>query len=170
MATDQGAAKNAKVVPLKHRQEAKPTSDKKASAKKWSEPVMRVGFCIIPSILLRAQQRLGLNPTQLAVLLQLIDHWWTYDNKPFPSKQALSNRLGLGPRQIQRYIAELEAAHLVRRIERRGAHQGKLSNEYDLSGLVERLKMLAPEFEEANERKRQVARRGGFRKKAAAEE
>ena len=170
MATDQGTAKNVKVVPLERPQKAKPTSDKKASAKKWSEPVMRLGFCIVPSILLRAQQRLGLNPTQLAVLLQLIDYWWTHDNKPFPSKQALSDRLGLGPRQIQRYMAELEGVGLVARVERRGTHRGKLSNEYDLSGLVARLKTLAPEFEEANERKRQVMRRGGFRKKAAAKE
>ena len=123
---------------------------------------MKLGFCIIPSMLLRAQQRLGLNPTQLAVLLQLADYWWSQDRKPYPSKRALSDRLGLGPRQIQRYIAELEEAGLVQRIERRAAHRGKLSNEYDLSGLVERLKKLAPEIEEANEIKRQATRRGGL--------
>ena len=34
-----------------------------------------------------------------------------------------------------------------RRHERRGANRGKVSNEYDLSGLVKRLKELAPEFQ-----------------------
>lgn len=171
MATHQGAAKNGDVVvPLERPQKAKSTSNKKASAKKWGEGVMQLGFCIVPSILLKAQRRLGLNSTQLVVLLQLIDYWWTYDNNPFPSKQTLSDRLGLGPRQIQRYMAELEKAGLVTRIERRGGHNGKLSNEYDLAGLVARLKKLAPEFEEANERRRQVTQPGGLRKKAAAKE
>ena len=41
----------------------------------------------------------------------------------------VGERLGLGPRQVQRYIAELEEAGLVRRIERRAAHRGKLTNE-----------------------------------------
>ena len=158
MATSSSEKKIASVVPIR------PAKADQASDKKWSKAVMKLGFCIIPSMLLRAQQRLGLNPTQLAVLLQLADYWWDQNRKPYPSKQALSDRLGLGPRQIQRYIAELEAAGLVKRIERRAAHRGKLSNEYDLSGLVERLQKLAPEIEEANEQKRQATRKGGVRK------
>jgi len=86
------------------------------SEKKWGKAVMKLGFTIIPSLLLRAQQRLGLNPTQLAILLQLADYWWDEERKPYPSKKALSDRLGLSPRTIQRYIAELEEAGLVRRI------------------------------------------------------
>ena len=117
---------------------------------------------IIPSLLLRAQQRLGLNPTQLAVLMQLCDHWWDSDRKPYPGKKALADRLGLGPRQVQRYVAELEQAGLVKRIERRAAHGGKLTNVYDLSGLVERLKTLEPEFravkEEARDARKSVTR------------
>lgn len=158
MATSGSGQKRASVVPIF------PTKADQASDKKWGKAVMKLGFCIIPSMLLRAQQRLGLNPTQLAVLLQLADYWWDQNRKPYPSKQALSDRLGLGPRQIQRYIAELETAGLVKRIERRAAHRGKLSNEYDLSGLVDRLQKLAPEIEEANEQKRQATRRGGARK------
>lgn len=148
----------------------RPSKAEQVSDKKWSKPVMKLGFCIIPLLLLRAQQRLGLNPTQLAVLLQLADFWWDQDRKPYPSKQALSERLGLSPRQIQRYIAELEAAGLVQRIERRAAHRGKISNEYDLSGLVERLKKIAPEIEQANEIKRQATRRGGLQKVKTVEE
>lgn len=163
MATSSNGQKRASVVPLH------PAKADQASDKKWGKAVMKLGFCIIPSMLLRAQQRLGLNPTQLAVLLQLADYWWDQNRKPYPSKQALSDRLGLGPRQIQRYIAELEAAGLVKRIERRAAHRGKLSNEYDLSGLVDRLQKLAPEIEEANEQKRQATRKGGVRKNQEGE-
>lgn len=155
------AAKTAEIVTLH------PAKATQASEKKWGKPVMKLGFSIVPSLLLRAQQRMGLSPTHLAVLLQLADYWWDQERKPYPSKKALSERLGIGPRQVQRYIAELEKAGLVTRIERRATHKGKLSNAYDLSGLVERLKALEPEFrevqEEAKARKRQVARPGGLR-------
>jgi len=140
---------------------------KQASEQKWGKDVMKIGFSIIPSLLLRAQQRLGLNPTQLAILMQLADYWWDEARKPYPSKQALSERLGISTRQIQRHIAEMEKAGLVQRIERRAAHQGKLSNIYDLTGLVERLKKLEPEFREVKEEsknlQRQVSRRGGVK-------
>lgn len=138
-----------------------------ASEKKWGKAVMKIGFTIIPSLLLRAQQRLGLNCTQLAVLLQLVDYWWDEKRKPYPSKKSLSERLGLSSRTVQRYIAELEQAGLVQRIERRAANKGKQSNIYDLSGLVQRLIELEPEFrevqEEARAKRRQVSRRGGLR-------
>ena len=163
MAPNTTTAKSAKVVALR------PLKADQMSDRKWSKPVMKLGFCIIPSVLLRAQQRIGLNPTQLAVLLQLADYWWDQDRKPYPSKQALSERLGLGPRQIQRHIAELEAAGLVRRIERRAVHKGKRSNEYDLSGLVERLQKIAPDIEKENANKRQVTRRGGLPKEKTGE-
>jgi predicted transcriptional regulator len=146
-----------KVVPLR------PTKADQASDKKWGKAVMKQGFCIIPSILLRAQQRLGLNPTQLAVLLQLCDYWWDHGRKPYPSKEKIGERLGLSARQVQRYVADLEGAGLLRREERFASNGGRLSNEYDLTGLVEKLKKLAPEFEAAKEAKRQAGRRGGLK-------
>lgn len=147
-----------------------PTQPKKNWAEeKWGREVMKHGHTTIPALLLRAQQRLGLNPTQLAVLLQLMDHWWDQDRKPYPSKQSLSDRLGLKPRQIQRHIADLEKAGLVQRIERRAVHRGKISNEYDLSGLVDRLKKLEPEFREVKEMQRQVSRKGGLNRRTQAE-
>lgn len=164
MGTSTTAPEGEKVVPIH------PKKAKQVSEKKWSKVVMAQGFCIVPSILLRAQQRLGLNPTHLVILLQLAEYWWDEDRKPYPSKRDLSGRLGLSPRQIQRHIAALERRGFVRRNERHAARGGKSSNEYDLSGLVEHLKKLAPEIAEANEQKRQVTRRGGLRKKAAAKE
>lgn len=142
----------------------RPAKAAKASEQKWGVSVMKLGFSIVPSLLLRAQKRLSLNPTQLAVLLQLADYWWDAGRKPYPSKQALSDRLGISPRQVQRYVAELEEMKLVTRIERRAPHRGKLSNQYDLSGLVKRLQELAPVFldteEQVKEARKTVARPG----------
>ena len=151
------------VVPMRLIRETATTREgTRQSERKWGKKVMALGFCVVPSLLLRAQQRLGLNPTQLAVLMQLCDYWWDSDRKPYPGKKALGERLGLSPRQVQRYVAELEHAGLVERIERRAAHGGKLTNVYDLSGLVARLKKLEPEFravkEEARAARKSVAR------------
>jgi len=158
----------AKIIKLR------PDKAAKASDEKWGAAVMKIGFSIVPSLLLRAQRRLTLSPTQLAVLLQLCDYWWDEQRKPFPSKEALAERLGLGPRQIQRHIADLEEMGLVTRVERTGRHGGRLSNTYDLSGLVQRLKEIEPDFreveEEAKKKRRDVARPGFKRRRAKAPE
>lgn len=149
--------KSANVVPLRA---AKP--DSKSSEKKWGKAVCDLGFSIMPSLIFRAQARLGLNATQLAVLLQLADYWWDSERHPYPSKTTLGERLQLSPRQIQRYITELETAGFVKRIERYATHKGRLTNQYDLSGLVAKLKKLEPEFRKVAEEKKQVSRRGGL--------
>ena len=119
---------------------------------------------MVPSLLLRGQARLGLNPTQLAIVMQLCDFWWDSERKPFPSKKALAERLRISPRQIQRHLAELEKAGLVRRLERRNRAGAKVSNSYDLDGLVKKLKELEPEFRQAEEKakaeRRAVSQRG----------
>jgi len=135
----------------------------KESERKWGKMVTGQGFCIVPSLLFRAQRRLGLNATQLAIIMHLADFWWEQERKPHPSKATLGERLGISSRQVQRHIAELEKAGILKRIERIGFY-GKQSNYYDLSGLVNRLEELAPEFQEVKDQtkkmRREVERRG----------
>lgn len=142
-----------------------------ANADKWGAKVMGHGFCMIPSLLLRAQRRLHLNPNQLAVLLQIIDHWWEASRKPYPSKKELSARLGISERQVQRYITDLEKEGLLKRIDRYGDHGGRQTNMYDLQGLVDKLAEIEPDFTEAREearRRRKSAATPGFRHKKPA--
>lgn len=139
----------------------KKADTRKASEKKYGKPVMDLGFCIVPSLLMWAQARLGINTVQFNIIMQLADFWWDPERKPYPAKKLLSDRIGMSERQIQRQIAELEAAGLVARIGRTRPGRGKTSNEYDLGGLVARLKELEPEFtavqEENRERRKNVA-------------
>lgn len=135
---------------------------------KWGSKVIDHGYCMIPSMLLRAQQRLHLGPSQLAVLLQIIDHWWDAHRKPYPSKQELASRLGISERQVQRYITDLEREGLLKREERYGDHGGRLTNMYDLQGLVERLAAIEPDFRQAREegrKKKKQAASPGWRPK-----
>jgi len=138
----------------------------KESEKKWSLAVMKVGFSIVPSLIFKAQARLGLSPTQLALLLHLVDYWWHRSQMPFPSKATLADRMNLSERQIQRYLTELENGGFIERIERFASHQGQQSNKYNLIGLVNKLKKLEPEFrqvkEQAEEQARTVAKPGGL--------
>lgn len=141
-----------------------------SSERKWGKEVIDLGFCIIPSLLLRAQQRLGLNPTQLAILMQLCDFWWEESRKPHPGVKRLAERLSLSERQVRRYIAELEQAGYVQRIERRAKHGGKQTNIYDLTGLVNKLKELEPEFREVEDEaktERQAVSKRGYKKRAS---
>lgn len=151
------AADKSNVVPLKR------SPEQRQSEKKWGTAVMKLGYCILPSVLLQAQARLLINAQQMIVLLQLIEHWWTADGKVYPSKDKLAERIGLTPKQIQRHIKVLEDRGLVKRIPRVLKGRGKTSNEYDLSGLVKRLKEIEPDFTEAKRLKHAAAQPGGLR-------
>lgn len=87
------AAETAKVVPFPPSAAATanpPTKSTRAaklrSEAKWGVDVMAVGFCILPSLLFRAQHRLGLKSTHLTIILQLADFWWHDDKLPFPEQ------------------------------------------------------------------------------------
>jgi DNA-binding transcriptional ArsR family regulator len=128
--------------------------DKRRSDEKWTTQVMKLGFTPLPSLLLRAQGKLGISPEQLNVILQIIEHWWEADKLPFPSKETLARRIGKSPRQVQRYLTQLEEAGLIRRIERFNGRKAQVSNGYDLRGLVAKLKAVEPEFRKAAEQNR----------------
>lgn len=153
----------AKVVQLRPKAE-------RESEKKWGKAVMDLGYSTIPSLIFRAQARLGLSPVQLALLLHLVDYWWKRAQMPFPSKATLAERMNLGPRQIQRYLTELEDGGFIKRVERYAGHKGQQSNEYDLTGLVKKLQKLEPEFsevkEQAMEQAKNVVKRGGLAARA----
>ena len=143
----------------------------KASEKKWSHDVLRLGWCLLPSLLFRAQRKLNITALQMAVLLQLLEHWWEAERAPYPSKETIAHRLDMSPRQVQRHIAALEAAGYVRRRERKAVHRGQLSNYYEFDGLVAALKKIAPEvaaaYAESRELNRAAAGRGIRRRSAS---
>lgn len=129
-----------------------PGKQKKISEDKFGKKVMDCGFNMVPSILLRGQKRLGLNPTQLAVLIQLLDHWWQPANPARPGQKSLANRLNLSKRQLQRVLKQLQDAGFVEVVSRHhGGHNGRQPNQYKLDGLVNKLKKLEPDFSKARQ-------------------
>ena len=134
------------VIPLP---KSKQASDK--SVRKWGKASWEIGHTSVPTTLFQAQHRLGLDCAHLCVLLQLADFWWDPGRRPYPAVAVLSQRIGLGVRHIRRVLKALEDAGFIKRIERRAPGRGKISNEYDLSGLVAKLAELAPEFQKAKD-------------------
>jgi predicted transcriptional regulator len=142
---------------------AQPVAPKRRNAEaKWGREVMERGFVTVPAILLRGQRRLGLSTTQLVILLQLIDWWTDADRQPWSSKETLAQRIGMSERQLQRQIAELEKGGLVQR-EEKITNRGKRPNTYNLTGLVQKLQELAPEFKEAKTYLKKVEQQGGLK-------
>jgi biotin operon repressor len=128
--------------------------NRRSAEDKFGAGIMKLGFTVMPNLLLQAQGRLKIKPVQLTVLVQLLQHWWNADENPYPSKEAIARRLGKSERSVQRYLAELEKAGLIKRISRFKGHKGQTSNGYDLGGLVAMLKAIEPEFSRAAEVKR----------------
>jgi DNA-binding transcriptional ArsR family regulator len=147
-----------KVVPFQ------PKTAVKAIEKKWGHDVLRHGWCPLPSLLFRAQRKLNISALQMAVLLQILEHWWEAERAPYPSKETIAHRLDMSARQVQRHISALEKAGYVKRRERKTVDNGQLSNFYELDGLVAALKRIEPEvaqaFAESRQRIRTATARG----------
>lgn len=149
--------------------------DRKASEQKFGKPVIEIGFTVIPSLLLQAQERLGLSPIQLNIILQLMDFWWKPGDKPYPSQKRIADRMQVSTRTVQRHLRELETAGLINRIARMKADGGRTTSEYDMKGLVGQLQLLEPEFtkiakdrQAIQKKKRQTERPSQRRKKKRA--
>ncbi len=158
--------------------DAEPTgaASKSAMEERWGKNVIKAGYTVVPSIILRAQARLHINAVELAVLLHLLDHWWDNAEMPFPSKKRIAERLGVSTKTVQRAVVQLEAEGLVKRNKRHNGNGGQGSNEYDLTPLILKIRPFADEDLEAkkkaSELRRSVGRNGGlkaWKSKEAAE-
>jgi predicted transcriptional regulator len=160
-----------KVIALDGRRAKQAPEDARTLSQKWGKDTMAANYTVIPCALLRGQARLHIGPSELAVLIHLIDHWWRPDAMPWPSKQTLADRLGVSTKTVQRAIVNLEKEGLVLRKDRYHKTGGRTSNEYDLSPLVERLKPIAADMEKASQdakAAKKAAERPGLKKRAPA--
>lgn len=130
---------------------------------KWGYTIMSGGYTAVPDVLLAHMGELGLSPTEMVVLLQILRFWWAPGRWPFPSKSTLAWSIGLTEKNIQKVIGRLVKGGYLTRIERRSAQDRSQSNCYDLSPLIRMLEplagaaMRARDFERAvRERERQA--------------
>lgn len=129
-------------------------TDKQVAAK-WTRPVAESGWTSFPNVIFERQQALQLTPLDMNILLHLAGNWWTVGNNPRRSKKSLADAIGVHPRTIQKRIEEMERWGYIKRIYRKAGVGDNLPNEYDLSGLIEKVTPFAEE--KLAERERQQA-------------
>jgi len=136
-------------------------------ADKWTKGLISLGFCTVPSILMWAQGRLGLTTEQFTVIMQLADFWWDAGEPPFPTKDLLAGRMGMGARQVQRHLTALEEKGIIKRVPRYRGPKNQIANGYDMRPLVKKLGALESEFRKMIEQKRQRRQRVESKKAAS---
>jgi hypothetical protein len=137
----------------------KAESAPKAFEKLWGKAIGRHGYAAIPAIMVRAQHRLGVNPTQFCILVQLLEYWRTKDRAPFPTKQQLADRIGVGQSTIQQNMRALEQAGLIKREQHKTTSGDWGANTYHLDGLVAKLIAIEPDFQEEKVKREALRRR-----------
>lgn len=136
------------------------TEEIAVNERKWGKQTIAVGWTLVPNILLERQSVLGINSTQLNVLLVILKHWWEQDALPFPEMNTIAKMIGLSRSSVQRNIRQLEAGKFIKRIERKKRNGGNSSNQYDFSGLIEALKPFAKdELDKREEQKQEKQKR-----------
>jgi len=118
---------------------------KGALQRKWGAKIMAAGFTGVPDLLLRRMGKLGLSPTEMIVLLQIMTYWWDRERLPYPSKQTIAAAIGCKAKNVQKAISRLVNTGFINRIERPRAGNRHDSNVYDFSPLIA---LLEPEAEE----------------------
>lgn len=142
------------VVPFPTKETRKPSSTEVI----WGKEVLRHGYTAVPSILIRAQRRLGINAMQLNIVLQLLDYWIDPGRRPFPSKKDIADRIGVTGKTIQINIRAMEQAGLIKRELRKTKAGDWNSNIYHLDGLIGRVSKLEPDFAKVREEKSKARR------------
>lgn len=85
---------------------------------------------------------LELEAVDVVILLNITTHWWEYDALPYPRPSIIAKRMNLSTRTVERRISELQKdGFLIRLAAQR--KKGKTIRPNDLSGLVEKLKLLS---------------------------
>jgi DNA-binding MarR family transcriptional regulator len=120
--------------------------------------VRQAGVTVVPRVLITGVAALKITPIQAMILLQMLACWGRTGKHPFPGRRRMRDWLGCDKRTLDRAITGLvELGLVVRRRRVGGKFRRQTTNEYDLSGLIDRLKPLARRA--LSEKKRQEEKR-----------
>jgi hypothetical protein len=102
----------------------------KVNEKKWTTPLTPADWTALPNAIFERQLALGLDAIDINIILHIASYWRTAECKPFPSKRTIAAAMDVEPRTVQRRIAAMETARLIRREERRNSATGSMTNIY----------------------------------------
>jgi DNA-binding MarR family transcriptional regulator len=126
---------------------------------KFGDLLTDAGWTAVPDTLItHGVSKLGLDVTDLAILLVLFKHWRTRDSKPWPSKGTIAAAIGKDPNTVRRHIQRMEKEGLIARSERH-SRTYKNTNVYLLDGLLAKLEPFARDDIEDRETQRKLQAR-----------
>ncbi|WP_181953240.1 helix-turn-helix domain-containing protein [Achromobacter kerstersii] len=144
--------------------------DKKPSPlqEKWGEEILELGFVLVPTLLLRKQKDLGLESTELVVLLNLLSTWWVPERNPFPRTATIAQRMHVTQRTVQRCLKTLEDKGFIakNRVRTGTPEEMRTQTSYEMSGTVRKL-AAAKAGVVAGPQKQKTRRRAGSVEKLA---
>ena len=111
-------------------------TDQKKLEQRWTVPLIRAGYTVIPNAILYRQKALGIDSVDLNIILQIASHWWSPESLPFPSKKRLAAAVNISESAVRKRLAALEKGGLLTRISRPAKHGGNDTNLYDLGPLI----------------------------------
>ncbi len=108
---------------------------------KWGDS-LKAGYQVLPDCLLRGQQLLNLNATDVVVIANLNQAWWFHDKLPYLQPHTIAGRMGVSERSVQRSLRRLRKMGYLQQVRER-QQDGTTRYYHDLSGLRARLEHLA---------------------------
>jgi hypothetical protein len=118
--------------------EGKATFQSGVIQEKWGHS-LDAGFQVIPNVLIRAQNQLGLDTIDVVILLNLTSHWWEKTDRPYVSPARIAKRMNVTTRTVERHLKVLEEKEFIRRCTPQRTAAGLYIRHYDLQPLVSKL-------------------------------
>ena len=82
----------------------------------WGDAITeRSGFVAVPMSLLKLQSKLGLDPVDLGVVVNLLGYRWTSEAGVFPRNSIIAKRMGVSERTVQRSTQKMIKLGLITR-------------------------------------------------------
>lgn len=121
------------------------TNRRWAIQEKWGKAVTggKEGFFAVPDVLIKNQAQIPVTTTEMNVVLNLLMHWWSADEMPFPRPAAIARRMGVSTRTVERAIKSLEHKELIERKDSEKSENGISIRRFDMRGIVRKLQSLS---------------------------
>jgi DNA replication protein DnaD len=107
----------------------------------YGSSTLKGGFLQLPNVILHLNKFLNkesaLTPSELLVLINIIQYWRFADKPPFPSAAAISENTGLSIKAVYRSVESLASKNLLKITKSSSHPMLKEHNVYDLKDLIE---------------------------------
>src|SRR5215211_5329629 len=100
------------------------------------------GHTAIPNLVLNHYAKLGISPAEMMFTIHIWQYWWT-EKQPYPSLQAVADKMQISRRQVRNYAQSLKEKELLQVHERYVPGLGQTTSEYDFTRFFQRILELA---------------------------